>query len=184
MELAIGLKTSAWGDIDRWTQWLTEKGYEISRTAVGRYNQRAKQRFERAWEEAEQTAAMAKILVANNQDDGGAVLKANELLASDGLLRMQTALRELEEQIEDMETAEEAQGLTITLAETQAKMVRAVAELNKAGIQRAKWQEQIRAKLDKTMAGLEAQTAEGAGDGKLDADTLAAVRREVYGLIG
>ena len=52
-----------------------------------------------------------------------------------------------------------------------------------AGIARAKWEDEVRKKLDSSMAALESQTA-GSGPGKLDADTLKAVREQVYGLIG
>jgi hypothetical protein len=183
-ELAAGLKSSGWGNIDRWTEWLTERGYEISRTTVGNFNKVSKERFKQAWADAEQTAAMAKLLVANKESDGGATLAANEILASDGLLRMQLMLRDLEALADGMESAEDATGLKIELAKLQGRFSRSVADLNKAGIARAKWQEEVNKKIEATMARLESQAAGGAGAGKLDADTLAAVRREIYGLVG
>jgi hypothetical protein len=146
LELAAGLKGSGWGDIDGWTAWLAERGFEISRAAVGRFNAKTKQRFQQAWQDAEQTSALAKILVANKQDDAGAVMQANELLASDGLLRVQLALRELAEDIETMESIDAA-GLTLELAKVQARIMKGVSDLNLAGIKRADWQAALNEKL-------------------------------------
>lgn len=181
IELAQGLKGSGWGDIDGWTAWLAEQGYEISRSAVGRFNAKNKKRFEEAWADAEQTAALAKILVANN-DDNSAMLRANEILAGDGLMRIQLSLRDLESSIEEMENPEDAASFKLQLAKAQTGVMRGVADLNRAGIARAKWEAEIKAKIDKSMAALESQT--GGGPGKLDAQTLQAVREQVYGIIG
>jgi hypothetical protein len=181
MELATGLKGSGWGDIDGWTAWLAEHGFEIGRSTVGRFNTRTKRKFQEAWQDAEQTAAMAKILVAEKTDNA-AMLHANEILASDGLLRFQIALREIEALAEQAETAEDQAALVFQIGKAHSSITRAVADLNRAGIVRAKWQTDMRAKLDSTIAGMAAR----GGDGplRLDSDTLEAVRREVYGLIG
>jgi hypothetical protein len=152
LELAAGLKGSGWGDIDGWTAWLTERGYEISRAAVGRFNAKTKQRFQQAWQDAEQTSALAAVLVANKQDDG-AILKANEMLASDGLLRVQLALREVENLVDDLRDTDDpdskadAAGLVMKLAMVHSKIVKGVADLNLAGIKRADWQAALNEKL-------------------------------------
>lgn len=178
VELAAGLKGSGWGDIDGWHAWLTERGYEISRAAVGRFNQKTKARFQKAWAEAEQTAAMARLMVANQTDDGGAVLRANELLASDGLLRMQTALRELEEDLDDIEDPEAAADLKLKMAKAMAAMAKGVADLNKAGIVRAKYQAEVDAKLQSAAQKSEA-IAKKAG---LSDDDWAAIRANFLGV--
>jgi hypothetical protein len=188
LELAAGLKGSGWGDIDGWTEWLASKGFVISRAAVGRFNRRTKMRFQEAWAEAEQAAAMARVMVANKEDDG-AILKANELLASDGLLRVQLALREVEALVQELQESEEegakadAAGLTLKLALVQGKIMKGVADLNNAGIKRAEYQAKLQAKMDETFKALESAAESGAGPRKLDADTLRIVRQEIYGLV-
>lgn len=179
MELAVGLKADGWARIDEWTKWLEEQGYTISRSAVGRFNQKARKRFENAMADAEQTAALARIMVANQSDDGGAVLRANELLAADGLLRTFTALRELEEEVSDMmdaedeEKADAAKGLTLKLAETHAKLVRASSELTKAGVQRDKWAREIRAQ--ERIKAIE-EAAKAAGEAGASGATIERIR--------
>jgi hypothetical protein len=180
LELAAGLKGSGWGDIDGWTAWLAERGFQISRSAVGRFNSKTRRRFEEAWQEAEQTSALAAVLVANKQDDG-AILKANEMLASDGLLRVQLALREVETLIGDLQGSEnpddqaDAAGLIMKLAQVQAKIMKGVADLNLAGIKRADWQAALSEKARQADTAAEA-AAKKAG---VSPEGIAAIRAAI-----
>ena len=178
IELATGLKGSGWGDIDGWTAWLAERGYQISRAAVGRFSKKNKERFESAWADAEQTSALAKILVANKQDDAGAMLQANEMLAADGLMRMQMAMRDLEQIADTMEDDEAATGLKLALVKANSGILRGVADLNRAGIARAKWQTEINAKLQKAATASE-QIAKKAG---LSDEDWALIRAKFLGV--
>lgn len=177
LELAAGLKGSGWGDVDGWTAWLAERlaqaGLEmtISRSAVGRFSQKTKAKFEQAWQDAEQTAAMAAVLVANKTDNA-AVMQANELLAADGLLRVQLALRDLEDSMESMDEADRA-GLVLELGKVQARIMKGVADINKAGIERQQWQEKMRLEERLRAAETAAETAKAAG---ASSDTVARIR--------
>lgn len=64
--------------------WLTEEGYEISRSAVGRYAVRATLATARVVENLEQMEAIVKLLEKNPDVD---YTKANRLLIMDGLSR-------------------------------------------------------------------------------------------------
>lgn len=174
MELAINLKAAGWADYDNWWEWLTarlaEEGLEVSvsRSALGRWGRKKKLRFEQAMAAAEETDALAKVLVANKTDDG-AVLKANELLASNALLEIQLALAEVREDLEDMEKGADATALTLELAKVQAKIMKGVADLNAAGIKRADWQAKLDEKLKAASETAQAAAkAAGASDATID----------------
>jgi hypothetical protein len=62
---------------------------------------------------------------------------------------MQLMMRDLEALADELESVEDATNLRLELAKAQARFSRSVADLNRAGIVRAKWQEEVDAKLQK-----------------------------------
>lgn len=65
-------------------EWLTEQGYEISRSAVGRYAVRANKAAARVAENLAQMEAIVKLVEKNPDVD---YTKANRLMMMDGLAR-------------------------------------------------------------------------------------------------
>lgn len=75
--------------------WLMDEGYEISRSAIGRYSIRTREAAQRVAETLQRTQAIAKAVEAHPDLD---YTKAAELVLMDGLMqRVSTAEEEFEE---------------------------------------------------------------------------------------
>ena len=169
-ELNAKLKGCAFGNVRGLSEWLKDQGYDIGPTAVYHWAKDLEAEEKEMAQDVERSTRLAKMLVSNSSDEGGALMEASERLAGDGLLRLQLALRKMERD-GDIDPVE--------MAKMLPSITRAIADLNRSGIARSKWQAETKAKLER----LEKE-AEAGGDNprKLDPATLAAVRREVYGL--
>lgn len=116
--------------------WLVEEGYEISKSAVGRYAVRANQVAKRMAENLQQMEAIIKILEKNPDLD---YTKANRLLMMDGLSRR-------------LATAEDEWG-ELSLD----KAGRLVASLSRVYLMEEKLKRDYKGKLELAFEGMEAE---------------------------
>lgn len=143
-------------------EWLTAQGYAISKSALHRYGQDLQAEFDEAMADVRRTTELAKAMVAAGSDDGGDLMAAAEKIAQDGLIRLQIALRKVEAD-------------PLEMAKALPQITRAIADLNRSGISRAKWQQEVlEAAAEKA-----AHSASAAG---VSAETILQIRRDVLGM--
>lgn len=117
-------------------EWLTEAGYEISRSAVGRYALRANKAAARVAETLQQMEAIVKIVERNPDVD---YTKANRLLLMDGLSKR-------------LATAEDEWG-DIPLD----KVGRLITSITRVNIAERKLQNDMKNRIELAFEGMEAE---------------------------
>ena len=113
---------------------------------MGRANRKLKEQFNAAFQDALVTTEMAKAMVASNEDERGAVMEASERIAADGLLRLQFAMRDID--FDNLSEDEDKNGLLLAMAKAMPNITRAIADLNRSGVARAKWKSIVDEKLN------------------------------------
>jgi len=159
------LVDNSFGDYDGLAAWLQEQGYQISRSAVGRYGSDLKAKMEKSMARARERMEIAKALRGASDDEKAALMEANEMVAMD--------------QIMDM--FEEVSGLEI--GERMAavpKLVRAIADLNRSAIGSAKWKKEFESQIKREALEQAAQRVSEAGKAHgLDIDQVKFWREKV-----
>jgi Protein of unknown function (DUF3486) len=156
-ELNRRLYEKDYGDFDGFVELLASWGYEISRSAVGRYSQKEKQKIESYQAAAARAAAIAAAL-----PDDGAIADATTKIAS-------LAIFDAIEQIDFSDTKSVA---------NLAALAKAQAALSKAAIETSDWKRvyaEMVGKVDKALQ-------DSAKRGKISVETLVELRRDCYGL--
>ncbi len=162
------LVDNSFADYDGLAVWLQEQGYQISRSAVGRYGADLKGKMEKSMARARERMEIAKALRGASDDEKAALMEANEMVAMD--------------QIMDM--FEEVSGLEIgDRMAAVPKLVRAIAYLNRSAIGSAKWKKEFEVEA-RRQAREEAteKAADVARRTGLSADAIAAFKREMLGV--
>lgn len=145
--------------------WLSDKGYELSRSAVHRDGQKVQRRIEKI--RASTQAAQLIADAAPDQEDArsAAVIALVQSELFDAMLQ-------LEEADEEADPAARIKLLS--------QSARAIAEASRASVSQKRWSEEVRKKDADRLAKME-QAAKGGKSG-LDAETLRRVREEIYGI--
>ena len=153
------LTDRAHGGYEALSAWLREQGYEISKSAL----HRADQRIQRVMAQIKASAEAARLLAQAAPDEAdehsAAVIRMVQSALFDAMLKVREA--------EDADPAEQVKLLS--------SAARAIAEASRASIGQKKWAEEVRARLDEIE-----RVASNAGK-RLDAETLRAVREGLYG---
>lgn len=76
--------------------WLTERGFEVSRSSVQRYGQDLQEEFEEAMGSVRRTTEMAKAMADAVEDDEGNLIDATARLVQEHLLRISLEFRKME----------------------------------------------------------------------------------------
>lgn len=136
--------------------WLTSKGFSISKSAAHRYGQKFEARLEELREATQQALALAEACGDDENALGDALTRLTQMKAYQALMAM----------------SDTPEKMSLT------SLGRMVADLNRSSVSVKKHMMEVRAKLDERMRVLEAEGQSG----KLDPETLRRVREEVYGL--
>lgn len=134
---------------------LAERGFSIGKSALNAYGQG----FEDRLAALKMASEQAKAVVAAAPDEEGAVNEALMRLVQEHLFKLLMA-----------------QDGKIDLP----KVAKAVAELGRAAVVQKKWQAEVRAKAEAAAQNVEKIAKKGG----LNADTVAAIRREILGVAG
>lgn len=140
------------------SEWLTEQGFEISRSSIHRYGQQ----FEARLAALKVATDQAKAIAEASQDDEGAM---NEALIRLVQTKTFEILRELEED---------------DVPANLPKIGRMVADLARASVTQKKWSDQARERMRVKFAELEAEANAKRG---IDAATIARVKEAIYGIV-
>jgi hypothetical protein len=138
-EFEAELVAGGFSDYQGLTNWLNERlkaegiDMKVSVMAANRYGKSFQESFERDMAEANQTYRIAKVAMANNEDTEGVVRDATIRTLQTRLLRLSSALRE----------AEEADDNPYQMAETTAKIAKALADLGRVEIASQKYKAEL-----------------------------------------
>jgi hypothetical protein len=169
------LKASGFSDYRGLTAWLNERlkgsGLEltVSRTGAHKYGSALEKELDASMAEANAVYQLAKLAMANHEDTEGVVRDATILALQTRLLRLTSALRKAEEAGDDAHK----------LAETTAKIARAVADLSRTDILSQKYKAEITRQAALDAANLMAKSAKDAG---VSEETIKRIRRDVLGM--
>lgn len=139
-------------------EWLKEKGYNISRCTIWRYDQMLQKQMEKIRGTAEAARILAQALPDKTDNHSAALLK----MVQSNLF---TSLLEFGEQ----------KGTPQEKLKTLSSAARAVSDSTRASVAQKRWAEEFDAKLAKAE-----ETAKKDGK-RLDAKTLKIVRETLYG---
>ncbi len=159
-ELERLLADRAHGGYEALAEWLRAQGYEIGKSSLHRYDRRVQAVMSRIKASTEAARLLAQAAPDEADEHSAAVLRIVQSSLFDALTRVAEAS-------EEADPAEQVKVLS--------QAARAIAEASRASIGQKKWADEVREKLD----ALE-RVASKAGK-RLDAETLKAVRKELYG---
>lgn len=147
-------------------EWLSERGFDISRSSLQRYGQGLQEDFDEAMGDVRKTTELAKAYVESDEDTQGSLVDATARIVQEQLLRITIALRKAEHEPEKA-------------AKHMAQITHALADIGRMSIGQKKWaQEMLREKRQQ----IESRVDEAAeGNQPLTADAFKRMVREVYG---
>ncbi len=163
--LKVRLEDSGFQDYQQLTDWLTELGYEISKSSVHRFGKKHEQKMQ-----AVSLSTQAAIYMAErNPDDAGA-------LSSTVITMMQSEFFNALVQLQSLGDDEDIKPMERMAA--LSKISKGVAELSKATVNQKKWQVETR---DKANAAAD-KVEQLANKGGLTGDTVQEIRKAILGI--
>lgn len=114
--------------------WLTERGFEVSRSSVQRYGQDLQEEFEEAMGSVRRTTEMAKAMADAVEDDEGNLIDATARIVQEQLLRVSLELRKAESTPED-------------ITQNLGKISKALSSLGRVSIAQKKHAREIRTEV-------------------------------------
>ncbi|MGB4948793.1 MAG: DUF3486 family protein [Candidatus Competibacter denitrificans] len=162
-EFETRLVRGAFSGYEALSDWLTEQGYEISKSVLHKHGQRLKRKLE-----AIQTSTQAAQLLAEAApDDAG-------LLSSAVLSLVQTEMFDLLVNLQEAQD-EDDPGARVKLLGNAAH---AMADLARASLKQKEWANGVRERASAAAEAVEKIAKRGG----LNADTAAEIRREILGI--
>jgi len=138
------------------SSWLSEKGYEISKSALHRYGTEFEQRLAALKIATEQARAIVDVV----GDEEGSMNEALIRLIQQEAFNVLVKLNE-----EDKNAILPKLGIM-------------VAKLSKASVDQKKWVQELRKKTEKAAENVEKKLS-----GAIDPDTLKKIKEEIYGIV-
>jgi hypothetical protein len=166
-ELNARLVQRGFGGYSELRDWLTEQGFQISRSAVHRYGVELETEYEAAMGDVRRANEMARAYAQADPDDSAALTGSIARMAQESLLRILLSLRKAEA-AGDANTAD--------MARHMSQVSRALADLGRVTIQHSKHAADVRRRL----AAEAADRAEvAASRGGVSPDGIAALRAAI-----
>lgn len=163
--LKVRLEDSGFQDYQQLTNWLTELGYEISKSSVHRFGKKHEQKMQ-----AVSLSTQAAIYMAErNPDDAGA-------LSSTVITMMQSEFFNALVQLQSLDDDEDVKPMDRMAA--LSKISKGIAELSKASVNQKKHQIEVR---DKATAAAD-KVEQIANKGGLTGDTVQEIRKAILGI--
>ncbi|TBW58545.1 DUF3486 family protein [Marinobacter halodurans] len=165
-ELNERLVSTGFQGYDGLTQWLEERGYKLSRSAVHRYGQDLQEEFEEAMGDVRKTTELARAMASNQDDESGHLIDATARIVQDQLLRISIAMRKAED-----DPAKAAKQL--------GSVTRALAEIGRVSLGQKKWARELRLEVAREAA----EAAEGAMASQgMTRESIDAIKRDILGI--
>lgn len=165
-ELNERLVSSGFQGYQELSEWLSERGIQISRSSVQRYGQDLQEEFELAMGDVRKTTEMAKAFTESNDDTKGALVDATARMVQEQLLRITMALRNAEHEPHKA-------------AKYIASVTHALADIGRMSISQKKWAVEVRHKAIEEAADKAAEVAKRGG---LSEEMVTNLRKELLGI--
>ena len=163
--LKVRLEDSGFQDYQQLTDWLTELGYQISKSSVHRFGKKHEQKMQ-----AVSLSTQAAIYMAErNPDDAGA-------LSSTVVTMMQSEFFNALVQLQSLDDDKDIKPMDRLAA--LSKVSKGIAELSKASVNQKKHQIEVR---DKANAAAD-KVEQLANKGGLTSKTVQEIRRAILGI--
>lgn len=167
-ELDRRLIANGFGGFVALSEWLSEQGFEISKSAVGVRGQRLKQRLAAVTASTEAMKMVAEAAPDDSDERSNAIISLLQTDLFEALVEFQEAAAADDEDIKPADR--------IALYSKAAKNI---ATLTRASVARNKWAAEVRVKIDAAAADVR-KLAEGAG---VSEETLKAIDRRLQGVV-
>ncbi|XAI95392.1 hypothetical protein [Leptolyngbya phage Lsp-JY19] len=167
-ELDRRLIANGFGGFVALSDWLSEQGFEISKSAVGVRGQRLKQRLAAVTASTEAMKMVAEAAPDDSDERSNAIISLLQTDLFEALVEFQEAAAADDEDIKPADR--------IALYSKAAKNI---ATLTRASVARNKWAAEVRVKIDAAAADVR-KLAEGAG---VSEETLKAIDRRLQGVV-
>lgn len=146
------------------SDWLAERGYEISKSAVGLHGQKLKRTLAAIRNSTEAARMITESAPDVADDRSNAIISMVQTNLFNALMQMQEA------------ESEDDQGARI---EILGKAAKNIATLTRASVARNKWAAEVRAKMDAALADVK-RIASNAG---VSEETMAAIDARLQGVV-
>ena len=147
------------------SDWLKERGYNISKSAVHRHGSALEAEFEAAMADARRTRALARAARESGEENDDSLMAAASNIMQDNLLRVSLEVKHTEDD-------------TATKAKTLSQIARAFSDVGRLDIARQKWQEELQAKAQAAADKVEKIAKKGG----MSAQTVDEIRRSILGI--
>ncbi|MDN3524341.1 DUF3486 family protein [Halomonas sabkhae] len=146
--------------------WLSERGYNVSRSSVHRYGQDLQEEFDEAMGDVRKTTELARAMASETEDETGALIDATARIVQDQLLRITIAMRKAEHEPEKA-------------AKHLSNVTKALADIGRVSLSQKKWAAEVRQEVAKEAA----EAAEGAlANQGMTQDAIDSIKRDILGI--
>ena len=168
-ELNSRLVAAGFSGYEGFAEWLKDKGFDISKSALHRHGSALEAEFEEAMADARRTRALAKAARESGDEHDDSMLSAASEIMQDNLLRVSLKLRHSEGEPEDT-------------AKTLSLVSRAFADIGRLDISRQKWQLEMREKLERAKLAAASEAEAIAIKAGMSDDDWALIRAKFLGI--
>lgn len=167
-ELDRRLVANGFGGLVGLSEWLSEQGFEISKTSVGVRAQRLKQRLAAITASTEAMKMVAAAAPDDADDRSNAIISLVQADMFETLVEFQEA------QAQDSDELSPAERIML-----YAKASKGIADLQRAAVSRHRWADEVKRKLDTAKAEIQ-QIGTRAG---ISEDTMRAIDARLQGIL-
>ncbi|AQU83238.1 MULTISPECIES: DUF3486 family protein [unclassified Halomonas] len=162
-ELNEKLVSSGFQGYEALAGWLSERGYNVSKSSVHRYGQDLQEEFEEAMGDVRKTTELARAMASESEDESGHLIDATARIVQDQLLRISIAMRKAEHEPD-------------VAAKHLSSVTKALADIGRVSLSQKKWAKELRVEVAKEAA----EKAETAGRAQgLSNEGVAALRAAI-----
>ena len=165
-ELNEKLVSSGFQGYEALAGWLSDRGYNVSKSSVHRYGQDLQEEFEEAMGSVRRTTEMAKAMADAVEDDEGNLIDATARLVQEHLLRISLEFRKMEIEPD-------------TAAHHLGKVSKALDSLGRLSLSQKKHAKEIRLEVAKEAAAKAETSMASQG---MSRDAIDAIKRDILGI--
>ncbi|NOV29176.1 phage protein Gp27 family protein [Methylomonas sp. ZR1] len=158
---------SGFSDYAGLSAWLSEQGYQISRSAVHRHGSELQAAMQKSINRARERVEIAKAMGGMSNEGKAALLEASEMVAIDQIMDV----------LEEMQGWDAADKAAIV-----PKLGRAIADIGRSAIGSAKWKKEFEAEAQRKAREEAAQAASAAAKAEGVSEAGVARIREALGM--
>ncbi|WP_438454688.1 DUF3486 family protein [Vreelandella venusta] len=146
--------------------WLSESGYNVSKSSVHRYGKDLQEEFEEAMGDVRKTTELARAMASEGEDESGHLIDATARIVQDQLLRISIAMRKAEHEPD-------------VAAKHLSSVTKALADIGRVSLSQKKWAKELRVEVAKEAA--EKAETSMATQG-MSREAIDSIKRDILGI--